>query len=92
MASLDYEMPWIRAAVPDTVLRVVELRAPEETVLKRVRRREVGSGLEYQTRRSVEQSRLMEQEPVGDGLVVETSGRSVSDVAREIIVRCGWSS
>ena len=90
MASLDYELPWIQAAVPGAVITVVRLRATEESLLRRVQLREVGSGLEYQTRRSIKQSRLMAREPENGKLLVDTSERSVTDVAREILKRSGW--
>ena len=68
MSSLDHEMPWVQAAVPDAmtdamasvIVMVVRLHATEEILMQLVHQREVGSGLKYQARRSVEQLRLME--------------------------------
>jgi len=43
-ASLEHELPLVRAAVPGAQITVVRLRASEDMLLERVRRREVGSG------------------------------------------------
>jgi DNA polymerase III delta prime subunit len=93
--SLDYELPHVRAAVPDAGITVVRLLASEAVLMERVRRREIGSGEERSVRGSVEQARSMRLERVGDGsgkdtLLVETSGLSVADVAREVLLRAGW--
>ncbi len=90
MLSFDRELPYIEIAVPDADVTVVRLRATEEELLERVRRREVGSVGEAQIRRSFYQLREMDQEPANDALIVETSERSVAEVASEIIRRGGW--
>jgi hypothetical protein len=90
-ASPDYELPHIREAVPNASITVVRLYASEEVLLERVRRREVGSGLEYQARRTVEQAHLMVRQSTESLLTVDTSERSVADLAREILWRTGWS-
>jgi hypothetical protein len=87
----DYELPHIREAVPNAAITVVRLYASEEVLLERVRRREVGSGLEYQARRSVEQAHLMAHQSTESVLTVNTSERSVADVAGDILRRTGWS-
>ncbi len=90
-ASLGHELPWVRAAVPGAEITVVHLRASENTLLERVRRREVGSGEAYHARRSVEQSRAMAREADGEGtIVVETTGRQVTDIAGEVLAKSGW--
>jgi broad-specificity NMP kinase len=90
-ASLEYEMPHLREAVPEAEIITVRLRASEMTLLERLRRREVGSGLEYHRRRAVEQASLMDREEDRDGvLVVETTGKSVPVVAREVLRSVGW--
>ncbi len=90
MLCLDRELPYIETAVPDADVTVVRLRATEEELLERVRRREVGSVGEAQIRRAFYQLREMDQEPANDALIVETSERSVAEVASEIIRRGGW--
>lgn len=85
-----YELPHIREAVPEASITMVRLHASEEIVLERLRRREIGSGREDQLQRTIEQMHLMAGESPEGSLVVDTSGRSVSDVAREILQRAGW--
>jgi hypothetical protein len=73
-ASLGYELPHLRGAVPGAQITAVRLFASEETLLEWLRRREVGSGLEHHSRRAIEQARLMAQQDDRDGLlVVETN-------------------
>jgi predicted kinase len=89
--SLERELPWVHAAVPGAQITMVRLRTSESTLLERVRRREVGSGEAYHARRSVEQARSMAREAEGEKvIVVETTGRQVVDIAREVLARCGW--
>ena len=89
-ASLEYELPHIREAVPGASITVVRLRASERELLERVRLREVGSGYDYRAQRTIEQARLMARGSTEDSLVVDTSGRPVVGVAREILGRTGW--
>lgn len=88
--SPDYELPHIQQAVPEASIIMVRLHASEEILLERVRRREIGSGREHQLRRTVEQMHLMARESPDRSLLVDTSGRSVADVALEILQRAGW--
>jgi gluconate kinase len=90
-ASLEYELPHLREAVPGAEITTVRLRASEMTLLERLQRREVGSGLEYHRRRSVEQATLMAREENRDGvLIVDTTAKSVPAVAREVLRGVGW--
>jgi adenylylsulfate kinase-like enzyme len=89
-ASIDDELPQVRQAIPGASITVVRLRASEHDLLKRVRRREVGSGYNYQAPRTIRQAHLMQRESAGDRLVVDTSGRTVGEVAQEILDRSGW--
>jgi broad-specificity NMP kinase len=92
-ASLEYELPHLREAVPEAEITTVRLRASEMMLLERLRHREIGSGLEYHRRRAVEQARCMAREVERDGvLVVETTAKSVPEVAREVLRGVGWPS
>ena len=83
--SLDDELANVRGAIPEARIVAIRLRASEEDLLGRVYGREVGSGYDYQAPRTIEQSRRMARESAGDRLVVDTSGRSVVEVAREVL-------
>ena len=90
-ASLGYELPHLREAVPREEITAVRLRASEGTLLERLRRREIGSGLEHHSRRAIEQARLMARQDDRDGLlVVETTAKTVPEVAREVLCGAGW--
>jgi hypothetical protein len=89
-SSIEDELPHIREAIPTAAITVVRLRASEHDLLQRVRWREVGPGYDYQAPRTIEQARLMQREPAGDHLVVDTSGRTVGDGAGEVLQRAGW--
>ncbi|MGI8858731.1 MAG: hypothetical protein ACR2HO_01025 [Rubrobacteraceae bacterium] len=90
MRSPERELPYINAAIPAADILVVRLRVAGETLSERVWRREVGSGGEAQIRRSLDQSCEWEREPVNGQLIVETSGRSITEIAAEILQRSGW--
>lgn len=89
-ASLDEELEYVRGAIPGADVTAVRLRASQEDLLARVRGREVGSGYDYQAPRTLRQARITAEQPAGDRLVVDTSGLSVVEVAREVLGRAGW--
>jgi adenylylsulfate kinase-like enzyme len=81
----------IALAVPGADVTVVRLRADAETLAERVRRRELGSGLERHLRRAAEVASVVEQAKVGH-FVVDTTGRAVAEVAAETLEIAGWTS
>jgi chloramphenicol 3-O-phosphotransferase len=82
------ELEHYRQAVPDADITVVRLRASDETLQERVLGRKIVTGPRY-VRRSLELARLMDDHQVEDYLV-ETSGRTVADVAHEVLRRARW--
>ncbi len=89
--SLDEELAHVRAAIPEPRVVAVRLRASEGDLLGRVRGREAGWGYGRQAPRTIEQARRMVLVPPRDRLLVETSGRSVVEVAREVLLRARWA-
>ena len=95
-ASIADELSLVLEAIPEAAITVVRLRASEDELLERVRGREVGSGYGRQAARTIEQARLMGREPAEGRalreppLLDDTSGRTVGDVAREVLDRAGW--
>ncbi len=83
------ELAGYQAAVPGAAILVVRLRAPVATLTDRVARREVGAGHEWHLRRAAELAAQMDRDRVED-IVVETEGRSVPAVAREVLARSTW--
>ncbi|MBE3590695.1 MAG: GrpB family protein [Firmicutes bacterium] len=82
------EVEGFRQAVPGAEVTVVRLRASMETLEERIRRRETGLGRDWSLRRSAELAALMEERKVED-FAVDTDGRSVEEIAREILERLG---
>ncbi|MDQ3930129.1 MAG: hypothetical protein M3328_13400 [Chloroflexota bacterium] len=70
---------------------VVRLQAPLPTILQRLRRRESGASLAWHEQRADELARLMEEQAAED-LLIETEGKTVEEVAREVLTRTGWVS
>jgi hypothetical protein len=83
------ELAWYHLAVPNAEIFVVRLRASEATLQRRVSGRELGSGREWSLARAVELARLMDRNAV-EHCLVETDGRTVIDVAREVLRRADW--
>jgi predicted kinase len=78
-----------RAAVPGAVIQVVRLRASVDTLTGRVRRREAGAGLAWHVARAAELAAQMDRDRVEDA-VIETDGRPLADIARDVLARAGW--
>ena len=78
-------------AIPDADFQVVRLKATLPTILRRLEGRESGEGLMWHQHRAVELSTQMDERAVED-LLIDTEGRSVADIAREVLVRVGWAS
>jgi DNA polymerase III delta prime subunit len=90
--SLEAELAHVRAVIPDARIVAIRLRASEDALLERVRGREIGSGYGYQAPRTIGQSRRMAREPAAGPILVETSGQSVPEVAREVLDRARRSA
>ncbi|WP_051713171.1 hypothetical protein [Actinoalloteichus caeruleus] len=87
-ADVASELPWIAHAVPGAAFTVARLTADESTLADRVLRREVGSGAEEQLVRTARQLETIRRTGRPDTVVVDTTGRSVPEVAREVLA--GW--
>ena len=78
----------LRAALPDSDVFVVQLRASATTLVERVGVREVGSGYDWHAARAVELLDLLERAPADAR--IETDGRAVPDVASEVAALVTW--
>lgn len=83
------ELARYRKAVPGADITVVRLHARVPTLRRRVARREIGLGRTWHARRAADLAKIMDRERVED-IRVETDGRTVNAVAREILDRVGW--
>ena len=79
-----------QAAIPDADILVVRLNATLPTILRRLERRETGASLTWHRRRAAELVGQMEEKAVED-LLIQTEGKTVVAIAREVLSRTGWA-
>ncbi|MFE7622402.1 hypothetical protein [Streptomyces sp. NPDC057509] len=74
-------------------LRIVRvlLTATDTTAAQRLTGREIGSELESELRGSMRKARLLDAHAPADTVRVATDGRTVTDIAREIVTVTGWA-
>jgi hypothetical protein len=84
------ELEWIGRAVPGARFTLVRLVATMATLEARIDRREIGSGGAAQLVRTRRQMAVFEAEERPDVHLVATDGRSVEDVADDLVRLCGW--
>lgn len=92
MLDLDTNLAWISASIENADYTVVRLLASDETLRQRVETREIGTGREEQTRRTLAQAKALRQQKTGRAVVVQTDGRSPEEIAQEILEVIGWAS
>lgn len=73
-------------------LRIVRvlLTASDTTAAQRLTARELGSELEHEVRSSLRKARLLDERAPADAVRVATDGRTVVDIAREVLAAAGW--
>jgi hypothetical protein len=79
-----------RRAVPGARITVCQLVAAEATRVARLRAREVGAGLEWHLRRTVELEEIITSAGIHDFTVSNDAGRAVRTVALEVLAQAGW--
>lgn len=79
-----------RVMMPDVRLVRVLLTATDATASERLAGPELGSELEKEVERSAYKARLLDEEAPADILRVVTDGRSVVDIARQVVAATGW--
>ena len=91
VSVLDEAAPMFRRAMGDDVRLVrVLLTATDETAERRLFGRELGSELEHEVRGSARKARLLDERAPTDVLRVVTDGRTVIDIAAEVVAATGW--
>ncbi|MFJ2701916.1 AAA family ATPase [Streptomyces sp. NPDC087428] len=73
------------------IVRIL-LTASDETTAQRLTGREIGSELEHELRRSARKARLLDEQAPADTVRVATDGRTVVDIAHEIVAATGWGA
>lgn len=73
-------------------LRIVRvlLTASDATATGRLTGRELGSELEREVGNSIRKARLLDERTPADAVRVATDGRTVPDIAREVLAATGW--
>lgn len=84
------ELDWVQRAIPSADVSLVQLRASVEALTARVTKRELGSGRDDQMARTLRQLRELTEEDETNVHVVTTDGRSVSDIAVEVLHAVSW--
>ena len=83
------ELDRLRRAMPGAELVVCRLTASLETMRSRLRTREPGMLQEQFLARAAELDHLLDSAGVED-FAIANDGRSITDVARELLERAGW--
>jgi AAA domain len=87
-AALD----WVTACIPGASVTRVVLDTSDDELERRVRAREIGSEADEQWERTLAQARGFRRRNAGSADVLDTTGRAVPDLARQVIERTGWAS
>lgn len=81
----------IQSVVPRAQLSTCQLSASVEILESRVRQRELGSGLERHVKRSGELAGILARADVPCDFRIATDGRSVTEIAGEIVDQMPWA-
>ncbi len=87
-AALD----WVTGCIPGAAITRVVLDTTDGELERRVRAREIGSEADEQWERTLAQARRFRRRNAGSADVLNTTGRGVPDLARQVIERTGWAS
>lgn len=79
----------IAECIPHAATAVCRLQARNETLVTRVRKREIGTGAQWHEQRSLELAASLKNGAPAD-FVVDTDGKSIVDVANEIVGKVPW--
>ena len=85
--SLADDLAHVHRAIPEADITAVRLWASNEDLLERVRGREAGSGYDDQTPKTIQQAHAMKRETGSGHLPIDTTGKPVPEVAREVLDR-----
>jgi dephospho-CoA kinase len=83
------ELERIQTAIPDAEILVCRLKASPETMQRRVRAREPGMLQEVFVARVLELESILDEADVED-FALSNDRSSITDVARELLLRAGW--
>ena len=81
----------LQKVVPECQVTTFQLSADVDTLQSRVRQREIGSGLDWHVKRAAELAEILDREDIPCDYRVQTNGRTVIEVARDIAELVSWS-
>jgi AAA domain len=94
MVDLDTDLTWVTDAIPGATLTIVRLTARDDTLARRVRTREIGSGHDAQLQRTLAQAaRIATQRHDYRHdyvLLLATDGKTPTELARFVLRHTGW--
>ena len=79
----------IIACIPNSRSVICQLKANDDTLIARIRKREIGSGVDWHERRSLEMSASLTEDAPADHWI-DTDDRSVVHIANEIVGQVTW--
>jgi hypothetical protein len=85
----DGDLEQIRSAIPDADVQVYWLVAPFEVLAERIRSKGVPTAEEWCLNRAADLLQIWDSNPIR-AQVVDTVGRSVPDIADEVVTKSGW--
>ncbi|MFE6225539.1 AAA family ATPase [Streptomyces sp. NPDC057854] len=86
----ESEATFRRAMGADVRIVRVVLTASDATARERLTARERGSELEQEWESSARKARILDDQAPPDTVWVATDGRTVDDIAREVVTATGW--
>ncbi|MEM0987736.1 MAG: hypothetical protein AAGK00_02570 [Pseudomonadota bacterium] len=86
----EADLAGILSCIPNAAPTLCQLRARDDILIERVRRREIGTGGAWHEARSLELSASLRQHAPGD-IWIDTDGRSVVDIAEELAAQVSWT-
>lgn len=81
----------LSSTIPNAMVFTFQLFASPETLVQRVEKREIGSGLEWHKNRSLELLNLLQADSVPCDLRIDTDGKTVQELATEIADKVEWN-
>ncbi|MEM7215471.1 MAG: hypothetical protein AAF423_08010 [Pseudomonadota bacterium] len=81
----------ICSSVPYSKPIVCQLIASDTTLIDRVRKREIGSGLEHHEKRSLELASSLGENAPAD-FVVDTNGKTIVEIASRVVNEIVWAT
>ena len=90
MVFLDEARKWIGRAIPNADFTVVRLLASNDALLRRLEKREIGSGIEDQVRRTLRQANQIATLGSAGVIELQTDGKAPQELASELLDQIGW--